>query len=73
MKMYDPFEPHPEMLDYPKKPKNILTLGAVCDTIDKQIEAVKDLCPGTWGFSRENIIEALEDIKEKLKEKAQND
>jgi len=71
--MYDPFEPHPEMLDFPKKSKNILTLGVVCATINKQIEAVKELRPGTWGFSREDIIEALEGIKEKLKEKAQND
>jgi hypothetical protein len=71
--MYDPFEPHPEMTAHPKKPKNILTLDNINAIIDIEIKAVENFPSNVWGFTREDILEVLEDLREKIVENAKND
>jgi predicted membrane chloride channel (bestrophin family) len=62
----DPFELHPDVEPQEKKPNNILTLEQICDIIDIEIKEVEGLPPNPWGFTRDDIIEALEKVKEKI-------
>jgi hypothetical protein len=62
----DPFERHPAIPLQEKKPNNILTLEEICDIIDIEIKEVEGLPSNPWGFTRDDIIEALEKVKEKI-------
>ena len=62
----DPFELHPSHPRQEKKPNNILTLEEICDIIDIEIKEVEALPPNPWGFTRDDIIEVLEKVKEKI-------
>ena len=66
--MQDPFEFHPETPPLSKKDKNVLTLGQVNAIIDIKIESVEKAPVSTWGFTREDIIEVLEKLREEIGE-----
>ena len=38
------------------------------DILDKEIEKIESLPSRTWGFTRDDIIEAIENIKDNLEE-----
>lgn len=69
--MQDPFELHPETPALSKKDKNILTLGQINAIIDIKIESVEKAPVSTWGFTREDIIETLETLREEIENKCQ--
>ena len=48
----------------------LLTKKEVFAILDKEIEKIESLPPSTWGFTRDDIIEAIENIKDKLEESA---
>ena len=51
-----------------QKVKKVLTKQEVFDILDKEIEKIESLPPSTWGFTRDDIIEAIENIKDNLEE-----
>ena len=61
----DPFELR-EPLEASPKSKKHLTLGEVRDIIDVQIRYVENLPPQIWGFTREDIVESLEEVFQEL-------
>ena len=67
-----PYDLHPLVPQVEKKDNNILTLGDLSDIIKKQIEKVLNLPPQPWGFSREDIVESLEEVMENMEKKCQN-
>ena len=48
--------------------KNTLTKQEIFAIIDKEIEKIESLPPATWGFTRYDIIEAIENIKDNIEE-----
>ena len=70
--MTDPYELHPEHPPAEKKPNNYLTLGQVNGIIDIEIEAILNWSPSPWGFTRDDFIEVLEQMKEKTEKKCHN-
>ena len=69
MKSHDPFDlPEAQKKELRKKMKKVLTKQEVLDIIDKEIEKIESLPPSTWGFTRDDIIEAIENIKDNLEE-----
>ena len=51
------------------RPDNLKSLVGQPDAvtlIEKQIEKVLNLPPQTWGFSREDIVENLEEVMENM-------
>jgi len=67
----NPFERHPSQVLVKKKSNNILTLEEISDIISKQNEKVLNLPPATWGFTREDIIEHLEEVLEEVEKACQ--
>ena len=63
----DPFDlPDDKKKELRKKMKKVLTKKEVFDILDKEIEKIESLPPSTWGFTRDDIIEAIENIKDNL-------
>jgi hypothetical protein len=48
--------------------KKVLTKKEVFDILDKEIEKIESLPSKTWGFTLDDIIEAIENIKDNLEE-----
>ena len=69
MKHDDPFDlPDDKKKGLRKNMKKALTKKEVFDILDKEIEKIESLPPSTWGFTRDDIIEAIENIKDNLEE-----
>ena len=67
MDKVDPFdlvEPLPK--SNTEKP---LTFKEISGIIDKHMKEVEHWPPSIWGFTRDDFIESLEDLKEKVKHK----
>ena len=69
--MINPYDDHPDMKPGEKKPNNILTLEEVRDTINKQCEDILNSPDRVWGYTRDHIVEHLEEILEELENKCQ--
>ena len=63
----DPFELR-EPLPKPNTKKS-LTFPEVSDIINKHMEEVMQWPPSIWGFTRDNFLESLEDLREKVRDK----
>lgn len=69
MKSHDPFDlPEAQKKELRKKMKKVLTKQEVLDIIDKEIEKIESLPPSTWGFTRDNIFEMIEKIRNSIEE-----
>jgi hypothetical protein len=69
MKHHDPFDlPDDKKKELRKKMKKVLTKKEVFDILDKEIEKIESLPSKTWGFTLDDIIEAIENIKDNLEE-----
>ena len=63
----DPFELHPSIEGGAKSSKKrSLTRKEISLIIDKEIQETESLPPSTWGYTRDDIIERLESLKEKM-------
>ena len=69
--MVNPYDDHPEAEPVEKKSNNILTLEQVRDTINKQCEYILNSPDRVWGFTRDHIVEYLEEVLEELENKCQ--
>ena len=70
--MVNPFEDHPEHPPVKKKSNKYLTLEQINDTINKEIEEILNWESSVWGFTRDEFIETLEELKEKMEIKCRN-
>lgn len=67
MSRVDPFE-----LREPLPKQNIkksLTFSEVSDIITKHMTEVERWPPSIWGFTRDDFLESLEDLREKVRDK----
>ena len=65
----NPFELHPEVeKEFEKKDKKLLTKQKIFVILNEEIEKVQSLGASVWGLTREDIIESLENIREKIEE-----
>jgi len=67
MSKVDPFEliePIPKSNE-----KKLLTFKEINDIIIKHMDEVEKWPPSIWGFTRGDILETLEDLREKVKDK----
>ena len=65
----NPFELHPETsLAEHKKKKKFLTKEEVFLILKEEIKRTESLPPSTWGLTREDILEALENVYRKIQE-----
>ena len=67
----NPYDMHPDEKVIEKKPNNVLTLEQVRDTINKQCEEILSSPDRVWGFTRDHIVEYLEEVLEELENKCQ--
>ena len=67
----NPYDPHPEEEAPEKKPNNVLTLQEVRDTINKQCEEILSSPDRVWGFTRDDIVEYLDEVLGELEKKCQ--
>lgn len=66
----DPYAEHP---DSPPKSgeeseKKLLTKKEVFAIIDEEIKKTESRAPSIWGLTRDDIIEAIEKVREKIEE-----
>ena len=65
----NPYELHPEVKkEFEKKDKKLLTKQKIFVILNEEIEKVQSLGASVWGLTREDIIESLENIREKIEE-----
>ena len=67
MKEVDPFdlrEPLPK-----SDAKKSLTFLEVSDIINNHMEEIESWPPSIWGFTRNDILDSFEDLKEKVRDK----
>jgi|2_EtaG_2_1085320.scaffolds.fasta_scaffold38960_2 hypothetical protein len=65
----DPFELHPETEKGEKKARSeILTKDDVLAIINEMVEKIECSAPKIWGYERNDILEVLEEMKEKIYE-----
>tara|TARA_Y100000310_G_scaffold41755_2_gene39050 strand:+ start:1911 stop:2123 length:213 start_codon:yes stop_codon:yes gene_type:complete len=67
MSSVDPFELR-ESLPRNKREK-ALTFAEFNDIISKHMEEVENWPPSMWGFTREDFLDSLEELREKAREK----
>jgi len=66
----NPFEFHPDAEGGDsRKEKNFLTKEEIFEILDAEIEKIEASPPKIWGFVREDILEILEGLKEKVEER----
>ena len=66
----NPFELHPDIKrGDSSKEKNSLTKEEIFEILDTEIEKIEAAPPKIWGFVREDILEILEGLKEKVEER----
>tara|TARA_B100001250_G_scaffold411052_1_gene438797 strand:+ start:1548 stop:1760 length:213 start_codon:yes stop_codon:yes gene_type:complete len=70
--MIDPYEDHPDHPSFEKKLNKYLTLEQISAIIDKEIEEILNWDPSAWGFTRDDLIETLEEVKEKMEIKCRS-
>lgn len=67
MSRVDPFELREPL---PKSnTKKSLTFSEVSDIISKHMMEVDHWPPSIWGFTRDDFLESLEDLREKVRDK----
>jgi hypothetical protein len=68
--MTDPFSHHPKTKILQEKKSSILTLEQANNLIDRKISEIELCPPQIWGFTRDDFVERLEELKEELKKNA---
>lgn len=65
----NPFENHPDTPAIEKeKEKEPLTKGEIFLILEEEIKKAESRAASVWGLTREDIVEAIESIKEKIEE-----
>lgn len=65
----NPYELHPEAeKEFEKKDKKLLTKQKIYVILNKEIEKVQSQASSVWGLTRDDVIEAIESIREKVEE-----